>query len=590
MPEPSFLEHLRQRKLFQWALAYAAGAFAVVEAVDVASGQFHWPEPVGRSVTLLAVLGFFVTLVLAWFHGGKGRQRLSGVEILVLAAVLAIGGAALATIAPGDGADTGSADGPGAAIRARDALRNSVAVLPFRSLSPDPNDAYFAEGLHEEIRSRIGRISGLIVTSSTSARLFRDSEVGIPRIADSLGVASVVEGTVRVAGDELWVSVALVDGATDEQVWSQDYERERNLENLLELQTDISREVVRAIRGEMRADDEARLVQVPPTRDEEAYRLYLEGARAAWDFSAQGSAQALAYLERAVERDSSFALAYVSMAKAQFYYDKDAALASALRAVELDESLEAAHAVLGTVYFRAFIDWIKAEEQFALVDAPRSNDPEVLITYAYLRSAQGRHEEAVAAVERAVQLDPLGVYTHSNAAFYTYVARRYDRAAELAERGIELGPLAEPHRILGMIHATAGRTGRGVEALERAKALRGSPGELAWLGYAYGMDGRIDDARRVLQELERQRGTEAVPAWLLAIVHAGMSEAQEMVAWFERSLADGDGFVESFIWVHPALDHLRNDPVFEGFVAGVAKPIGWLEGHDPLEHTRKDGD
>jgi serine/threonine-protein kinase len=166
----SFLQRLRERKLFQWALAYLAGAWLVLQAMEVTAEPFGWPLALQRGITILLVVGFFVALVLAWYHGEKGRQRVSGPELLMIAALLAIAAVLLTIVRPKEEAATTSEP-----VLAVEGAKPAIAVLPFDNFSPNPDDAYFADGMHEEIITQLSRISGIKVISRTSVMQYREA-------------------------------------------------------------------------------------------------------------------------------------------------------------------------------------------------------------------------------------------------------------------------------------------------------------------------------------------------------------------------------------------------------------------------------
>src|SRR3546814_5170677 len=201
-----FWRRLRQRKLVQWALAYAAGAFALLQGVDIVAQQFGWPEGLQRGITLVLVLGFFATLVLAWYHGERGAQTISGAELLVLTLLLAVGGGLLWRFAGTPAAPVLAHSDP--AVSASDPAAvappaKSIAVLPFASLSADQDNAYFADGLSVEIINSLSRVPDLRVAARTSSFALRNSKDTVPQIAARLHVATVLEGKVRRGGDRL---------------------------------------------------------------------------------------------------------------------------------------------------------------------------------------------------------------------------------------------------------------------------------------------------------------------------------------------------------------------------------------------------
>ncbi len=206
-----FLQRLKQRKLVQWGVAYVAAAFALLQGIDIVAQQFGWPEGVRRGITLAMVVGFFVTLVLAWYHGERGAQRLTGSELLILALLLGLGGGFLwrfagASRAPVRTSSTAGADassvGPVAVLPEK-----SIAVLPFESLSEDKQNAFFADGVQDEILTDLAKVADLKVISRTSVMQYRDTAArNLRQIGQQLGVAHVLEGSVQRAANKVRVN------------------------------------------------------------------------------------------------------------------------------------------------------------------------------------------------------------------------------------------------------------------------------------------------------------------------------------------------------------------------------------------------
>jgi TolB-like protein len=320
-----FLQRLKQRKLVQWALAYVAAAFALLQGIDIVAQRFAWPETVERILIIAICVGFFVTLLLAWYHGEKGRQRASGTELLLIALVLAVGGGLLwkfAAVAPE--AQRNVANGPAAVIRPQTVTvpavnPKSIAVLPFDNLSADKDSAYFADGLSVEIIDSLSRVPDLAVAARTSSFAFRGSKLTVPEIARKLGVATVLEGSVRSAGKHLRISAQLIRAADGFELWSDSYDRDSS--DIITIQEDVARSIAQALKT---ATDPKALaaMQRAGTRSVPAYQAYLQGlallngdAARQGDLSVEPAAQSA--FDRAIAIDPQFVDAYVQSANLQ---------------------------------------------------------------------------------------------------------------------------------------------------------------------------------------------------------------------------------------------------------------------------------
>ena len=320
----TFLYRFKQRKLVQWALAYVAFAFALLQGLDVIAQQFGWPHAVQRGITLVLALGFFVTLLLAWYHGERGMQKVSGTELLILAMLLAVGGGLLWRFAPGSPtvhlatshALPKPVVGKVAPVPAVDP--KSIAVLPFTSMSPGQDNTYFAEGLSEEIINSLSRVPDLAVAARTSSFALGGSHLTVPQIAARLHVATVLEGSVRRGGEKLRISAQLVRASDGFELWSDTYDR--GSKDVIAIQEDVARQIALALKT---ATDPRALaaMQRAGTRSVKAYQVYLRGL-AIWndamrEVNSDKMLGARRVFEQAIRIDPQFVDAYANLASLQ---------------------------------------------------------------------------------------------------------------------------------------------------------------------------------------------------------------------------------------------------------------------------------
>src|SRR5206468_10163495 len=282
-----FLDRLKQRKLVQWTLAYVAAAFALLQGIDIVAQRFGWPEQTMRFVIITLSVGLFVTLVLAWYHGERGAQRVAGTELLILALLLAIGGGLLWRFAS---ITRGPTERPVAAQPAAESKSevnaNSVAVLAFANLSDDKGSEYFSDGISEELLTVLQKIPGLHVAARTSAFSFKDKNATAQEIGQKLGVAHLVEGSVRKAGDIVRIAARLTRTDTGEQLWSENFTRD--LKDVFAVQTELAQTIVGQLSGQLTNDAanpaakaaiqaEVRAAERGGTKNVEAHQHYLQG-------------------------------------------------------------------------------------------------------------------------------------------------------------------------------------------------------------------------------------------------------------------------------------------------------------------------
>jgi len=270
-----FIARLKQRKLVQWALAYVAFAFALIQVLDVVAQRFGWPDQVEKLLILALAVGFLIALVLAWYHGERGAQKVSGTEIVILALLLAIGGGLLwryERIAPSTSSSLDAAAHPDAS--AISANRKSIAVLPFVNMSGDKDNEYFSDGVSEEILNVLARTPDLHVAARTSSFSFQGKAMEIPAIARALGVRMVLEGSVRKQGDRVRIAAQLIDASTDDEVWSQTYDRE--LKDIFAIQDQIAKAIGDELKVKLAGTPQPGKNSVGTTNIK-AYDLYLRG-------------------------------------------------------------------------------------------------------------------------------------------------------------------------------------------------------------------------------------------------------------------------------------------------------------------------
>lgn len=426
----------------------------------------------------------------------------------------------------------------------------SVAVLPFLNLSPDPENEYFADGVTEDVIAHLTKIPSLKVISRTSVMLFKKREQGLRQIAATLGVTTVLDGSVRRSGNRVRIVAQLVDAQTDQHLWSETYDR--HLTDIFAIQTDVALQIAAALRAELSSEDRAR-IRKEPTLDLHAYQLYLRGRHCLQRFTHEGLRGSIVYFERALERDSGYALAYASMAYAYAelaelgFLEPDEALRhardAAERALGLDRDLAEAHTMLAQIKILSDFDWAGAERGFkrALELSPGSADTYEL--YGRMCGSLERYDEAVALAQRSHELDPLA--PHADFTTLLLRAGRDEEALAAAIRAVEINPdYDRAQATLGWAYLKNGRTEQGLDALRTAMSL--SPGSTAWLaqfGEACALVGRTEEARQILLRLEDRARASYVSPYHFAYVHTGLGEYDEAIRLLERAYDERAGAV-----------------------------------------------
>jgi serine/threonine-protein kinase len=426
----------------------------------------------------------------------------------------------------------------------------SVAVLPFRNLSPDPENEYFADGITEDVIAHLSKIRALKVISRTSVMRFKNQEQSLREIGALLEATTILEGSVRRAGDRVRIVAQLIDVATDQHLWAETYDRQ--LTDIFAIQTDVALQIAAALKAELDPNEQTRIRRAP-TSDLGAYQLYLQGRHCLLRDTEEEILKAINYFEQAITRDPAYALAYVGIARAYGELGRVGAGAvnpdvayrkarvAVAKALELDAGLGEAHSMLGFLRFMSDFDWIGAEQEFkrALELDPGSADTCDL--YAQLCSALERYDETLSLQERARELDPLSQRTDITTTLLR--CGRYEEALRAAEGGVEFDPhFARSQATLGWACLKLGMNERGVAALRKAVALA-PEGTLfqAQLGQALASAGNVAEARSILQQLEELSWNRYVSPVHLAYVQTGLGELDAAIDSLEQAFEQRAG-------------------------------------------------
>jgi len=449
-----------------------------------------------------------------------------------------------------------------------DAL-TSVAVLPFTNMSPDPEQDYFCEGMAEEIINALGTIEGLRVAARSSAFRFTGKAQDIQEVGQALNVKTVLEGSVRTAGNRVRVTVQLVDVDNGYQLWSERYDRA--MEDVFALQDEISENIVEALQMKLGAKAKEELKR--PMASPEAYQLYLKGQHN-WYKREMGSLQKAAeFFEQAVEKDPSYALAHAGLVATYYslaFYGMEpaAARANANAAVERASALapEVAEVRAAIGLYAAYFayDWETAEREYqASIEA----NPSYALAHcwhSFTLSTLNRGDEAVAAANRALEVDPLSPYANTTLGVALVSAGRRTDALSALEEAVDIdADSLYSQFVLGANYGALGRHDEAVTVFEKTVTLtdRGAY-YLSWLGWAYGIAGQRDKAERILEELSaRSPGDYTQPISLMQ-VHSGLGDIDAAFECLDQAAAEGDP-AAAFIGL-PTMDPLREDPRFDG--------------------------
>ncbi len=458
-------------------------------------------------------------------------------------------------------ASSGSA--PGAAESGPRRSIRSLVVLPFENRSGDPAQEFFSDGMTDALIADLAQIAALRVISRTSAMRFKGTHPALSQIARELNVDGVVEGSALRVGDRVRITVQLVDVASDRSLWAKSYER--GMSDILALQSEVAHAIADEIRIQVTPEEQARL-RSKGSVNPAAHVAYLQGSFLWNRFTGESVKEAILRFEEALAFDPNYAVAYAGLANSYIMLANHHILPpregyslgrkAAERGLSLDDSLAELHTSLGWIHRLFDWDWPAAERE--CLQAIELNPGYAFghDRYALLLSGMGRHEEAIAEAERALEVDPLNLLTHTVVGDTLFYARRFDRSVAAYRKCLELDPtFGAAHTDLARSLEHVGRTGRGVASPDgRARPSTG-------LAILYARAGRQDDARATMEEVLALAQKQFVSPYGIASYYAVTGDNARALDWLERAYAERDG---TLVWlkVHPRLDGLRSEPRF----------------------------
>src|SRR6266576_1005204 len=581
----NFFAELKRRNVYKVAVAYIVAGWALSQGVAQVFPVFDIPNWIIRLIVLLIIIGLPIALVLSWMFEitpegikrtgaadavGQHSRGHTWIYIVVIAAAFSIGLFFLGRFSAGN--KTASPAG---------ISNKSIAVLPFDNLSRDPDNAYFAEGVQDEILTRLAKVADLKVISRTSTQRFKSKPRNLREIAKQLGVAHIVEGSVQKANDQVRVNVQLINALTDAHLWADTYDRK--LTDIFAVESEIAKTIAETLQAKLTGSEKTAMSK-KPTENPEAYELYLKG-RFFWNKrTGVDLRKAIDYFNQAVAKDPSYALAYAGLADAYVLLSgfaaaspKDSlpqAKAAAEKALELDSTLGEAHTTLGNALVAYDLNFAEANREFQRAIELNPNYATAHQWYAETGLVPlGQFEKAIAEVKRALELDPLSIVINADVGTVLSNARRYDHAIEQLRKTMEMDPgFSYVHWTLGNALELKGLTEEAIAEYKEAIALNDDPLPRALLGHLYAKIGRKHEALAILKQVRELRESSKqryVSPSDLALIHIGLGQKDEAIQLLEETYEERDGYNIAFIKVEPMLDPLRGDPRFEALVQKV---------------------
>jgi TolB-like protein/Tfp pilus assembly protein PilF len=580
MKAGNFFAELKRRNVYKVAIAYGVVAWLLMQVASQIFPFFEIPNWAVRLVVLLLVIGFPVAIILAWAFEltPEGLKRTEVADELPRKSernrawiyVVIIAGAVAASLFF-FGRYTSSKQGA-------EMSEKSIAVLPFENRSEDKANAYFAEGVQDEILTRLSKIADLKVTSRTSTEHYKSAPKNLAEIAKQLGVAHILEGSVQKNGDAVRVNVQLIKAAKDSQVWAETFDRK--LTDIFSVESDVAKAIADQLRAHITRQEE-QVIAAKPTKNIEAYDAYLRG-RYFWNKrTSDGIKHAIEHFQQSIERDPDFALGHAGLADSYIaltFYNFAAphetmpkAKESAIKALALDDTLAEAHASLAHILMNYDWNWSAAEKEFkrSIELTPDYATGHQWYAIHYL-TATGRFEEAVHEMKKALELEPASLVMNTFMGATLYYAGRYDEAIDQCRKTIEMDPnFAVAHWHLGLAYEQKQALDAATEEFKKAISLSGgSPLMKATLVRACAESQKKHEANEMLNELNELSKQQYVSAYEVATIYVALGNNEQAFQLLEKGYAE-HSFHLVYLNVSPQFKPIRSDPRFQDLVQRI---------------------
>jgi len=584
----NFFAELKRRNVYKVAVAYAVIGWLLMQIASQIFPVFDIPNWIIRLIVLLIILGLPVALVLAWafeitpqgikrteaadaMPQARRQRKHAWIYIVVVSGLISIGlfllGRYTAINAPPRQSEAIAGSLP----------QKSIAVLPFESLSEDKSNAYFAGGVQDEILTRLAKVADLKVISLTSTQHFNSAPGNLPQIAEQLGVANVLEGSVQKVADQVRVNVQLINALTDAHLWAETYDRK--LTDIFAVESDIAKAIAENLQAKLTGSEKNEMSK-KPTENSEAYELYLKG-RFFWNKRTSADMKtALGYFEQAANVDPNYAVAYAGMADCYLLlplygggvptemYPKATAMAQ--KAITLDPNLGEPHASLGLVHALFDFDFPASVREFE--EAIRLN-PNYAIAHHWFGDsvlpALGEFDRANAEAQRALELDPLSIVNNTDSGTVYWITGRYQEAVAQFKKAIEMDPRNyTAHWGLGQALERIGDLPGAIAEYEKATQLDDDPLPLGLLGAAKAKAEDRTGALSILAKLQEIAKQRYVADYSFALIHLALGQKDDAMKWLESSYAKHQPDL-NWVRVDPDLRPLHGDARFEALAEKI---------------------
>ncbi|PYI84531.1 MAG: hypothetical protein DMF21_10995 [Verrucomicrobia bacterium] len=573
-----FLEEVKRRKVYRVAAAYVIAAGGIIQLASAAFPAWELPNWALRLVIVLLLLGFPIALILAWAYDitAEGVRPTPAIAaprshrrrnvIMLVATGVAVSAAAGFFLLPRVAAHK---------------IDKSIAVLPFENLSDEKQNAYFADGIQDDVLTNLSKIGDLKVISRTSVMPYRGKASNVREIGKTLGVSTILEGSVRRVGNRVRVNVQLINTANDEHMWAEDYDRD--LTDVFAIQTDLSQKIANELRAKLSPSEKAQMTR-KPTENGEAYLAFVQGHNlscAFEDFEKLKQGEQL--FERAIELDPNFALAMARYSQLESWIlhnnertveRRQKARTLANRALQLQPELPEAHLALGFSYYYGDNDFAAALKEFEIAQRGLPNESEVYLAIGAIQRRQGKWPESTASLEKAVSLNPKDMWSLQNLSFNYAMLRNYETADKTIDRALAVDPTAlEPLEVKSKLAIAArGDFSIAEKAFEAVKSVPMTKEQkiktIAGRANVFLLERRYN---------EGLQAAESVADDQLSGISGGLCSKYYLIGFARKSLHDDNGARAAFLKAKSAAEEqLNRSPDAADAHIQLAKVLAYL--------------
>src|SRR6266702_2416682 len=576
----NFFSELKRRNAYKVAVAYAIVGWLLVQIATQVFPFLEIPNWVVRLVIALVAIGFPIALVIAWafeitpqgiertevadtIQAAVGQKKHAWIYVAIVGAVLSIGLFFLGRYGFRNASSSSSELPP-----------KSIAVLPFDNLSRDPDNAFFAEGVQDEILTRLAKVADLKVIARTSTQRFKSAPENLPDIAKQLGALNILEGSVQKVNDQVRVNVQLINALTNAHLWAEIYDRK--LTDIFAVESDIAKTIADTLQAKLTGNERSAMSHAP-TEDPVAHELYLKGHHF-WGLCGDNLPRAIEFYNQAIARDPNYALAYAGLGETYIllpYYTganpkevRPKARAATLKALELNPSLAEAHNAMGKILNTDEIDLQKSirEYQRAIELSPNYAGAHHWLGNGPL-AGLGRFDEAIAEGRRSTDLDPLSAINLVDLGLTYIYAHRFKEAEAELKKALEIDPtFAYAHWMYGVLLQVSGDLEGARTQYATARTRENDPQPIAMRAQLGAIMGQREEAVQALTALEELAKHQYVEAYYRALLYISLDQKDQALAALEQSYAERDGDDIGVIEVDPLLDSLHGNPRFEALV------------------------